>query len=310
MTEMEWRELNLQLLKACYEGNFIEAEALLKQGADPNFRIPDNERNPLFAGGKGSQSLDSYLQYIHSRNPECDRDAMMNLLAEYGALIPHAHRYSYRFGNFRAAVHHLVRQGMPVDYREYCWAKERGFHEITEALEARGVCSDQPVYDVDAMLAAGPAWRVLHDLFTLCDGYNDEKPPQLNHHERVLCDVYHCAGEACNGLDHALQQNCFQEIFSRKAALEEIDALRAYEIVEELRLYHRSLGAVEDLECGEFYFLYTGNEEECETKCETMIQFARGLSSEFLDEVNRLTEAWFLNNLDHFRVRKAHGTSP
>lgn len=278
----------------------------MKQGADPNFRIADDEPNPLFPGGKGSQTLDFYVEYVHSRNPECDRDSMMNLLAEYGALIPHWKRYSYRSGNFRAAVHHLVRQGMPVDYREYCWAKQRGFHEIIEALEARGVHSDQPVYDVDAMLAEGPAWRVIYDLFKLCDGYNEEKPPQLNHHERVLCDVIQCAGEACNGLDHALQQNCFGEIFSRKAALEEIHALRACSIVEELRSYHRSLGVVDELESGEFCFLYTGSEEEIEVKCEKMIQFAFGLSTDFLNEVNQQTEVWFLKNLDHFRVRKSN----
>jgi len=111
---METYELGLLLLKACYEGDYAQMESLLKQGADPNFRIPDGKENPLNPDWTGSQHLDFYLQYIHTRNPNCDRDALLNLLVEYGAVIPHYVRHSYMSSGFRAAIHHLVRQGISL----------------------------------------------------------------------------------------------------------------------------------------------------------------------------------------------------
>jgi hypothetical protein len=196
MTTNDTYDLGVCLLKACYGGDQTEMESLLRQGANPNFRIPDGEKNPLNPNWKGSQHLDFYLEYAHHRNPGCDRDAMVNLLVDYGAEIPHHTRGSYMHSGFRAAIHHLVRQGMPVDYRDYHWAKQRGFDEIIAALEERGVYSDCPVYDVDAMLAASPTCIVLYKLVRLCGGFCAEKPHSLNHHERVLCDAWECASEA------------------------------------------------------------------------------------------------------------------
>ena len=153
MTTNDTYELGVRLLKACYGGDQAEMESLLRQGANPNFRIPDGEKNPLNPNWKGSQHLDFYLQY------------------------------------------------------------------------------------------------------------------------------------------------------SRRAALEEVNAMRAWAIVEELRSYCQSLGANTDLECAELYCLFTGNEEEQDEKREKMSKFADGLSSAFLDDVNKAMESWFLLNLDHFRVR-------
>jgi len=166
------------------------------------------------------------------------------------------------------------------------------------------VFTDFPVYDVDAMLAVSPTWKVLYDIFVLCDGYNEQKHPQLHHHERVLCDAHQCASEACNGLDYALEQGVIAQIFIRKDSLLEINAVGACSVLDELRSYHQSLGAITELECGEVDFNFDGDEEENQEKWEKMIEFAQSLSGAFLDSINQSLESWFLQNLDHFRIRK------
>ncbi len=298
-------ELGVRLLKACEEGNLTEMAALLKQGADPNFKIPKTDTNPLHPDNTGSEHPVWYVEGPFHHNPDCD--SMVNLLVKYGAVIPKHYSWHSRG---RAMTYHMVRQGFPVDYRLYHWAKRSGFDEIIDALEERGVYSDCPVYDVDALLATSPPWVAIHKIFELCDGYTKAPHPQTNHHERVLCDAWECAGEAANGLDYALSQANFSEIFSRREALEEIGAMAAWRIVHELRSYFRSLGAKADLEFDDLpYLLFTGTDGEKEEKEEKLTKFAQDRTPAFLKDINQSLASWLRQNLAHFRVRRPRDTA-